>query len=270
MDFICSICGGALSVSDGGAAKCARGHSYDRAREGYYNLLVSNVASHGDNKDMLLARRRFLDTGAYLPLATAAAEALVSALPTAAAVLDMGCGEGYYTGIVEERLRARDGTSRVSAFDISKEAVRLAAKRNKNIVFAVASSYRIPARDDSFDGILNIFSPIALTEVARVLRRGGIFVMAIPDRRHLYGLKAAVYKTPYENEPAPTELPGFALVGEKRIAYPLRLDTCQKIHDLFMMTPYAYRTRAEDREKLLSLSSLECDAEFVLLTYIKN
>ncbi len=269
MKFTCPICGDTLSEAEGGAARCCRGHSFDRAREGYYNLLVSNSPSHGDNREMLLARRRFLDSGAYRPMAEALTQALLEEAEAGAAVLDMGCGEGYYTDLVERSLHLRDGVSAVSAFDISKEAVRLAARRNKNVSFAVASSYRIPCGELAFDLAFNVFSPLALSEVRRVLRRDGGFIMVIPDRRHLFGLKAAIYDEPYENEPSETSLEGFRLVSEKRLAFPLHLDTCQKINDLFMMTPYAYRTKAADRERLLALQRLECSAEFVLLTYRK-
>ena len=176
MKFICPICASPFEINEAGAAKCEKGHSFDRSREGYYNLLVGATGGvHGDNREMLLARRRFLDTDAYLPLATELSSAVLRYTESRDDVLDMGCGEGYYTRIVSE---ARDG-GKVYAFDISKDAVKLAAKRAKRASFAVASSYKIPVASESFGAIYNVFSPLALEEVKRVLKPDGTFIAVL-------------------------------------------------------------------------------------------
>ena len=268
MIFVCPKCMEKLNITDGGAARCPQGHSYDRSRYGYYNLLLSERGGvHGDNKDMVLARRAFLGSGAYEPLASRIAERCSELLSNGGVMLDAGCGEGYYTSAV----RARLDTGRVSiaAFDISKDAVREAARKRCADFYAVASSYKIPAADESFDLVLNTFSPQALSETARVLKRGGHFVMAIPAEEHLFGLKAAIYETPYKNEVRDTALDGFELLSAERIKYELELNTGEGIRNLFMMTPYAYRTRQADREKVLSLKQLTTAAHFLLLTYRK-
>jgi 23S rRNA (guanine745-N1)-methyltransferase len=115
-------------------------------------------------------------------------------------VLDSGSGEGYYTDLVERAVFERDGTSFVSGFDISKEAVKRAAKKNPRIEYAVASSYEMPIADGAADTLYNVFSPLAIEESARVLKQGGRFIMVIPDEEHLFELKAAVYDTPYKNK----------------------------------------------------------------------
>jgi len=266
MNFICPKCRRPLSVCEGGAAKCPLGHSYDRAKEGYYNLMLSAAAGvHGDNREMVEARRAFLDTGAYKPLLDKVSE-LVCRYMTGGALLDVGCGEGYYTDAIERALGAR---ASVSAFDISRDAVRRAAKRNKRISLAVASAYHMPTADGSFDMAVNMFSPLVPDEIARTLKSGGIFIMAIPDKRHLFGLKKILYEHPYENKPEGTELSGFRLLSEERIAYPLVLDSQDKISGLFRMTPYAYRTPPEAKARLAALTSLECEAEFIVLCYEK-
>ena len=112
-----------------------------------------------------------------LPLANAVLDAILQNAPKGADVLDMGCGEGYYTRIVSEGLNSGE----LSAFDISKDAVKLAAKRAKRASFAVASSYKIPVGNESFGAVYNVFSPLALDEVKRVLAPNGIFIAAIPD-----------------------------------------------------------------------------------------
>lgn len=271
MKFVCPKCMQALALREGGSAVCPLGHSYDRSREGYYNLLLSGGASHGDNREMVEARRAFLDTGAYEPLAKRLAESLFPYTERGAehSLLDVGCGEGYYTSYIDSYLRAAERDVSISGFDISKDAVRFAAKKNKRLSLAVASAYHIPAADESFDFATCLFSPLAREEIHRILRTGGIFLMAIPDREHLFGLKSRIYDTPYKNEPQPSSLSGFRLLSEEHISYNLSLDSKEKIRSLFMMTPYAYRTGAVERERVLSLNSLETEVAFVLFVYEK-
>ena len=107
MDFICPKCRGEL-VPQGNTKKCPNGHSFDRAREGYYNLLLgAGGGTHGDNKEMVAARREFLARGYYLPLAERVAALVLENTERGAAVLDAGLGEGYYTDIIERDLSAR-------------------------------------------------------------------------------------------------------------------------------------------------------------------
>jgi 23S rRNA (guanine745-N1)-methyltransferase len=157
----------------------------------------------------------------------------------------------------------------VSGFDISRDAVKYAARRNANLSLAVASAYRMPTADSAFDMAVNMFSPLAADEILRTLRPGGIFIMAIPGENHLYGLKSAVYKEPYKNEVADPEISGFELVSTERISFDLSLRGADSIRSLFMMTPYAYRTRQEDKERVFKLESLDTEIEFVIFVYKK-
>lgn len=269
MDFICPKCRNPLEQR-GSAYVCRESHSYDVARAGYVNLLPPSGSSvHGDNKEMLLARREFLDTGHYLPLSQKLCDLAVRYIPENAAVIDLGCGEGYYTDRLERALSARDGHSRISALDISKDAVRYSMGRNKNVSCAVASAYSVPAKDGAFFGALNAFSPLAKNEVYRILTTGGVFIMTFPAEEHLFELKSAIYDTPYKNEPSDTALDGFKLLHTERLTYKMTLSSPEQIRSLFMMTPYAYRTKKENRERVLSLSSLECTADFYVCVYEK-
>ena len=268
MKFVCPKCMRPLTVGERGVAVCSGGHTFDRARDGYYNLLLSNAGgTHGDNREMLEARRRFLDTGAYLPLANKVAELVSRDFPEGGALLDIGCGEGYYTSIVAACLTDAGKSPDVHGFDISKDGVRLTAKRNKSFSLAVASAYKMPIADESFDAAINVFSPLALEETVRILRHGGRFVMAIPDVNHLFGLKSALYATPYKNKPESPELEGLDLIATERVHYTLKLRSAEEINALFMMTPYAYRTKREACEKILSLDTLTTEIEFLLLEY---
>lgn len=270
MRFVCPKCRGRLSAFDG-YVKCPLGHSYDRARAGYYNLLLSNSGqNHGDNREMIVARRDFLDTGAYAPLAERIAELVADGIGAHGALLDVGCGEGYYTNVICEKLNELGKGAEISGFDISKDAVTFAAKRNKSIDLAVASAYKIPVADGEFDVVLNMFSPFSLEETSRALRRGGRFIMAIPGEEHLFGLKEKAYDTPYKNEVKDSSLDGFTLLSEEKISYKITLSKNKDIRSLFMMTPYAYRTPRERRESVLSLSYLDTTIEFVVFVYEKD
>ena len=269
MRFVCPNCSGELHIKEGSAV-CEKGHSFDRARGGYYNLLLASKGGvHGDNKDMVLARRAFLGSGFYLPLAQRLSELVLKHTQRGCALLDAGAGEGYYTDLVERALYDRDGESDVSAFDISKDAVREIGKKNPRISLAVAGSYHMPIADSGFDAVINTFSPLAHSETLRVLKRGGVFIMAIPGENHLFELKSVIYDTPYKNAVQDTALEGFELVEAQPLTYKMDLDTRENIKNLFMMTPYAYRTRQADKMKVDSLEKLECTADFLTLVYKK-
>jgi 23S rRNA (guanine745-N1)-methyltransferase len=273
MLFLCPKCKKNLIVKEGGVALCESGHAYDRSKEGYYNLLLGAAGgTHGDNAEMISARREFLSKGYYAPLADAIAEAAWRLAPAAESILDAGCGEGYYTERVYAEFSSHRGecSALINAFDISKAAVKRAAKRIPGGSFAVASSYAIPLADGSVDLIINTFSPLAAEETLRVLKPGGIFLMAIPAEEHLYELKSVIYDKPYKNEPQSTALPGFVLIEKKSIRFQMELECASDIKNLFMMTPYAYRTSAEGRARALALEELSCCADFIILAYRKN
>ena len=267
--WTCPKCGADLSPA-GNAFRCPAGHSYDRAKEGYVNLLLSQTGgTHGDNREMIAARRAFLDLGYYDPLADALIRRVSADLPQGGVVLDGGAGEGFYTDRLTRALQAAGKDPAVFAFDISKEAVRFFSKRNRDVSLAVAGVYQMPVRTGSVDAALNFFAPLAAGEIWRVLKPHGRFYMAIPEREHLFGLKAAIYDTPYKNTVADPALPGFALVGNDEIRYAVTLRTAEEIRALFAMTPYAYRTGEEGRARLEALQTLTTELHFRLFTYEK-
>lgn len=274
MIFVCPKCRGKLNIDKDFSAFCALGHRFDRSREGYYNLLLSNAGGiHGDNAEMVTARAAFLAKGYYAPLADTLAEAACRLAPIAENLVDAGCGEGYYTERIigaYSALRESDFSCAVNAFDISKTAVKRAAKRCRGANFAVATSYAMPIADGTVDILINTFSPLAESETARVLKKGGFFLMAIPAEEHLFELKSAIYDTPYKNEPQPTDLDGFSLIEKKKVAFKMNINSGLDINNLFMMTPYAYRTSRGGREKIAALERLECSADFILLAYKKQ
>ncbi len=267
--YICPKCKAPLSFEDR-VAKCAAGHSYDRAKEGYFNLLLTNASgTHGDNKEMIEARRSFLDAGYYAPLSDALNALVCRVLPKGGTVLDGGAGEGYYTARLAAALEEEGLCPKIFSFDISKDAVRRLAKRRPELHPAVCGVYDMPVASESVDVLLNFFAPFAREEFLRVLKKGGYLCMAVPEREHLFGLKERVYENPYYNEVS-SEIPeGFSLVESIEIKREIEIQEPSHIRALFGMTPYAYRTGKEGREAVEALTSLKTPIHFRLFAYRK-
>ncbi len=269
--LICPVCGESLGIS-GKSYVCQKNHSFDIAKSGYVNLLLSKhvgKAIHGDNKLMVKARRNFLDKGFYKPLLDALIEVVCKYLPDGGVLLDAGCGEGYYTSGVGEALAESGKTAEIFGIDISKIAAEYAAKRCKSVSFAAASVFHIPCVDCSCDALMTLFAPYCGEEYRRVLKENGTMIMAIPSENHLWELKQAIYDTPYKNEVKPYELDGFELAENRRISYRISLDSQEDIQSLFSMTPYYYRTGKNEQERLAALEKLETQVDFELLVYHK-
>ncbi len=262
----CPVCGGALESLER-SLRCEKGHSYDVAKQNYVNLLMSNKSSskrHGDDKLMVRARKDFLEKNYYLFLRDEICR-LASLYRGEGKVdfLDAGCGEGWYTSAVREALEATGGCSAVGV-DISKEALIAAGRRDKSVTWAVASINSLPVADESCDVVLNVFAPHDDGEFRRVLRPGGIVIKVMPLESHLFGLKKAVYDKPYLNGPAEYAPEGFEEVCRSEKRKMLRIESGEDIQNLFMMTPYYYKTGRADQEKLQSLDVLETEADFAI------
>lgn len=269
--FRCPNCGQSLTREPHRLA-CPAGHSFDLAKSGYVNLLLSHGAGpkhHGDDKRMVKARSTFLQKGHYAPMRQELLRQGLAAASENMVVLDAGCGEGYYTASLAELLRQQGLCPHVAGIDISKEALQEAAKRDRQSEYAVASCFHLPVGDGSVDLLLSVFAPYCGDEFLRVLRPGGSFLMVIPLENHLYGLKQAIYEKPYRNEVKPYDLPGFRLEECRELRYQITLHGQEEIESLFMMTPYYYKTGAADQQKLLTKTTLTTPAEFAVLRYKK-
>ncbi len=252
------------------SAICKNGHSYDRNKRGFYNLFLSNKGgTHGDNKLMVDSRRRFLDSGYYSELARSVAQKVLQYTQDGVAVLDIGCGEGYYTDFIQRSATEQGKLLSVSGFDISKDAIALAKRRNADVEFAVAGAYDMPVANCTVDTAVNMFSPLAKDEILRVLKPYGKFIMAIPAEEHLFGLKELLYETPYKNTVSDTELSGFKLISDSEVRYTIHMNSREEISALFAMTPYAYRTGSAGRERVERAEQLSTDVHFRIFVYEK-
>ena len=260
--YICPVCGHPLVRADN-TMRCENSHSYDISAKGYVNLLGPGKSVRGDDADMVAARRRFLNSGSYDALRDGICEVLKNI--SFETLLDAGCGEGYYTKRICDTFEKAD----IYGLDISKKAAEKASSLCKTANICVASAYRMPYADNSFDCIVNVFSPLAANEYSRVLKKGGRLIMAAPLPEHLAELKRIVYDKVNIKTMKETDMEGFSFLSEKHIVYPMQLDTAS-LKDLFTMTPYYHKTSFEDKAKLDSVASLTVTASFAIFDYIKE
>ncbi len=256
----CPVCGQKFA-ENGRSLRCGAGHCFDLAKEGYVNLITGSKPADamGDNKLAARCRRDFLNKGYYAPLRDALADRFAG---RTGALIDICCGEGYYTAALGQLPGLR-----VYGFDLAREMVRLAAKREANLTPFVANLARIPVPDACFDWATLLFAPFGETELCRVLRPGGRLTLVVPGRRHLYGLKQAVYDRPYENDEALPPAERLRLVGTEKVTGQITLQSQEDIQAVFRMTPYYYRTSPEDRAKLERIDKLETEIGFLLAEY---
>ena len=259
--LICPVCGEPIIIREK-TAVCTNGHSFDIAREGYINLLRSskNGDRIGDDKFSARCRRDFLNKGYYSLLR----DHMVSLFADQKGnLLDICCGEGYYTSAVGENKDLA-----VYGFDISKEMIRLGAKRGGARYF-VANMAAIPVTTESFDHAIHLFAPFHESEFARILKQGGTLFSVVPGSHHLWGLKEALYDTAYLNDEKLPEPQLLKLTGTQKICGRVVLQSAEDIESVFRMTPYYFHTSAKDKEKLTGLTCLETDIEFVIGAYEK-
>lgn len=244
--WICPICQLSLRPSES-QWRCANGHGYDVAKEGYVNLLLTNEKKSrdpGDNQVMVNSRRQFLEQGHYDALVQKLAAIIQHRFETGnLSLYDAGCGEGYYLQKVSEALLKPDRVIKASGSDISKVGVRKAAKKYAAHAFVVASSFNLPVAESSQDVVLQIFAPGSDDELHRVLSEGGLWLRVTPSSRHLFELKQALYQSPLEHLPDESMPSGFKLLGNENLCFKFLLQDLRSREQLLMMTPYYWTVK---------------------------
>lgn len=260
MKLLCPICKEALETK-GKSAVCSNGHCYDYHKSGYLNLLLKQSKDHGDNKQLVNARTRFLNTGAYAFLKDTLVEiAKAQKDSDNCNFVDLGCGEGYYTKDIP-------ASSKIG-FDLSKEALKTAAKEDHDSQYVISSIFNLPLGDESSDLIMTCFAPFAKEEVERILKEEGIFVFVTPGPKHLYELKEILYETPYLNKIEDLDT-SLTLCDTIKIEQQIDLDQ-EALMNLFEMTPYAYKTGQEGIDRLTKIDHLSITAQFIIRIYTKE
>ena len=152
--------------------------------------------------------------------------------------------------------------------DISKTAVRLASKRNKQLEFCVASAFELPFADASFDAVLRIYAPSSAQELARVIKNDGLLITVSPGPRHHWFLKTLIYRKPEEHDESDTQIEGFERIHVERLESVMSLSQTQDIENFLNMTPYAWKL-SETQKSELSESGVKCELDFKLQIFKK-
>jgi 23S rRNA (guanine745-N1)-methyltransferase len=246
------------------------------AREGYCNLLVvQHKASRdpGDSKNMVAARRRFLDAGHFEPIAglvfDGLSHCLKSADGTAFNVIDAGCGEGYYLDHLGKLAAAspQTGTLALAGIDVSKWAVKSAARRNVSATWLVASNRIPPFLDGSVDLVLCLFGFPIWEGFKKVQKPGGHVLLVDPAADHLLELREIIYPTVKRSAPPPladAEAADYVLKHEQELHFAMQLTNAEAIQDLLTMTPHAHRMPQDRRQALAGLSTLSVTAHVAI------
>ena len=263
MNLTCPVCKEALTQNERNL-RCINGHSFDAARQGYWNLLLvqkKRSLDPGDNPAMVQARRRFLDLGFYQLLSERINQLATAQLSADRVnnILDMGCGEGYYTQRLEHHLDSLEYPSQITGLDISKHAVKAACQRSKKINWLVASGADIPLPEQTLDLQMVLFSRLMPDAFARPMKPNSALLVAWPGPQHLIELRQLIYAEIKESQfdPATTLAPAFEQQSIEQVSYKFTLKNAEEINALLAMTPHGQHLSTEARERLDQLDHLE-------------
>lgn len=266
MELICPVCGLPL-VKRERSYVCENRHGFDMARQGYVNLLTvqqKHSLAPGDTREQVLSRRSFLEEGHYAPIADALVEAARKYGATGE-ILDVGCGEGYYSTRLAKALDLP-----LTGLDISKEAVRCAAAKYKDAQWLCATAAHIPVPDGAAGVMTSLFALTLPEEYRRVLCPGGLYLQVLAAQDHLLGLKSIIYdRLNFKEKDTVPELPGFTLMESIPVRFSFSVEG-QQVQNLFSMTPHVFRIGKAGAERLQKTGALTDTASCMLNVYRRD
>jgi len=276
--YKCPVCGHALSRIEK-VLLCDNKHSYDIASQGYVNLILANqkkTQDPGDSKEMVAHRTAFLEQGHYDRLSDKLNEIVIGFIEKSTMdfnVLDLGCGEGYYSEKLQGFLGKKNPNPHVQLWgvDVSKSAIQRAAKRSQKIQFCVGNNYRLPYLDGSIDVAFSIFSPLDSKELMRVLKPDGKIIVVRPGANHLMELASLLYDK-FELQGDSSNLPeslNRQPIDEGHVKYQIHLKSKAEISSLVGMTPYFWSLGEGKKALLAQKEELETTVDFQWFVFQK-
>ena len=261
--FSCPICQENLTLVES-SLKCCNRHSFDLAKFGYVNLAPQIKQSANYDKENFQNRQQILEASFYQAILEAISDLLASS-KNAKTILDIGCGEGFYS----RKLQERHPDKTFYAFDISKDSVQIAAKSEPNwaVNWFVGDLARLPIKDASMDILLDIFSPANYGEFRRVLSKDGILIKVIPTENHLKEIRQKVQdqltNKDYSNQDIKNHFQNnFTILSSKNASLTKPITT-EQLQALLSMTPLLFHI---DQTKIdwSQLTEITIEAEILV------
>lgn len=261
--FACPICRENLTLVES-SLKCENRHSFDLAKFGYVNLAPQIKQSANYDKENFQNRQQILEAGFYQAILEAVSDLLASS-KTATTILDIGCGEGFYS----RKLQENHPNKTFYAFDISKDSVQIAAKSEPNwaVNWFVGDLARLPIKDASMHILLDIFSPANYGEFRRVLSKDGILIKVIPTENHLKEIRQRIQdqltKKDYSNQDIKNHFQEHFTILSNKTASLTKTITADQLQALLSMTPLLFRV---DQSKIdwSQLTEITIEAEILV------
>ena len=261
--FACPICQENLTLVES-SLKCNNRHSFDLAKFGYVNLAPQIKQSANYDKENFQNRQQILEAGFYQAILEAISDLLASS-KNAKTILDIGCGEGFYS----RKLQKRHPDKTFYAFDISKDSVQIAAKSEPNwaVNWFVGDLARLPIKDASMDILLDIFSPANYGEFHRVLSKDGILIKVIPTKNHLKEIRQKVRdqltNKDYSNQDIKNHFQEHFTILSSQTASLTKTITADQLQALLSMTPLLFHV---DQTKIdwSQLTEITIEAEILV------
>ncbi|VMM15339.1 23S_rRNA m1G745 methyltransferase [Streptococcus pneumoniae] len=261
--FSCPICQENLTLLETNF-KCCNRHSFDLAKFGYVNLAPQIKQSANYNKENFQNRQQILEAGFYQAILDAVSDLLASS-KTTTTILDIGCGEGFYS----RKLQESHSEKTFYAFDISKDSVQIAAKSEPNwaVNWFVGDLARLPIKDANMDILLDIFSPANYGEFRRVLSKDGILIKVIPTENHLKEIRQRVQdqltNKEYSNQDIKEHFQEHFTILSSQTASLTKTITAEQLQALLSMTPLLFHV---DQSKIdwSQLTEITIEAEILV------
>ncbi|CMX21959.1 putative RNA methyltransferase [Streptococcus pneumoniae] len=261
--FACPICQENLTLLETNF-KCCNRHSFDLAKFGYVNLAPQIKQSANYDKENFQNRQQILEAGFYQAILDAVSDLLASS-KTTTTILDIGCGEGFYS----RKLQESHSEKTFYAFDISKDSVQIAAKSEPNwaVNWFVGDLARLPIKDANMDILLDIFSPANYGEFRRVLSKDGILIKVIPTENHLKEIRQRVQdqltNKEYSNQDIKEHFQEHFPILSSQSASLTKTITAEQLQALLSMTPLLFHV---DQSKIdwSQLTEITIEAEILV------
>ncbi|HGL2068442.1 TPA: putative RNA methyltransferase [Streptococcus pneumoniae] len=261
--FACPICQENLTLLETNF-KCCNRHSFDLAKFGYVNLAPQIKQSANYDKENFQNRQQILEAGFFQAILDAVSDLLASS-KTTTTILDIGCGEGFYS----RKLQESHSEKTFYAFDISKDSVQIAAKSEPNwaVNWFVGDLARLPIKDANMDILLDIFSPANYGEFRRVLSKDGILIKVIPTENHLKEIRQRVQdqltNKEYSNQDIKEHFQEHFTILSSQTASLTKTITAEQLQALLSMTPLLFHV---DQSKIdwSQLTEITIEAEILV------